>query len=510
MKRKLVQNLGALDAPEPYGVCSVGSGPAGVILGTQLVEAGQRVVMLESGNSVVDWFLDPRLKKLAEYEFTGDTNYPLTRTSARVVGGNSNFWTGRCDRFQPSDFQPHPYTPPENPWPIDYEDLRPYYARAEQTFRVRGGDLSDHMPPRKQDLPLPPKPDISALKKLMAQAEVVVDDSPTATPRKALRFFRVNKEILPEYLASPNGHLVSGVVVTRLEHDPDGTVTGARCRTFDGQEKVARAKRYVIACGGIQNPRILLLSKSEAFPHGLGNSHDRVGRGFNEHPAVNIYTKIPHNRYTIFPKHKIGRTQQYYERFREQGLGSIVPVVIQSYMFPHHLVDYKLADLPKHFFKILSRTVKATLYMGCLVEQRIQDSNRVALSENRVDAFGDPIAHLQYSFHPDDLKLLQCARELLHGVFDQLGATDRHEIQVTFSRHHQGTCRMGDNPATSVVDRNLRVHDSPNLYIPGCETLVTGAAVPPTLTLAALSHRLGDHLIELHREAERPLEVATT
>lgn len=509
-KRNLVRNLDALDAPEPYDVCIIGSGPAGTILGTQLVKAGQRVVMLESGNSLVDWLTDPRLKQLAEYQFSGDTDYPLTRTSARLVGGNSNFWTGRSDRFQPSDFEDHPYTPPNSPWPISYDDLEPYYERAEHTFRVRGGPFSEHMPPRKNPLPLPPSPDITSLKELMKPAGVVVDDSPTATPTKAFRFFKVNKEILPEYLASPNATLVSGVVITRLQHEPDGTVTGALCKTFDGVEKIARAKRYVLACGGIQNPRILLLSRSEAFPNGLGNSHDRVGRGFNEHPAVNIYTKIRHNRYTIFPKHKIGRTQQYYERFRAQGLGSVVPVIIQSYLFPHHLVDYKPVDIPKHFFKILSRTVKATLYMGCLIEQRIQDSNRVTLSGERNDVFGDPIAHLQYSYHPDDLKLLQCAREMLHGIFDKLNATDRKEIQVTFSRHHQGTCRMGDNPATSVVDRNLKLHDSPNLYIPGVETIVTGAAVPPTLTLAALTHRLGDHLIELHQEARKPVEIAAS
>jgi glucose dehydrogenase len=160
------------------------------------------------------------------------------------------------------------------------------------------------MPPRDGPLPLPPSPRIDALKALMRPAGVEVDDSPTATPRKGIRFFRVSKEILPRFLRSPHGTLVSGVTVTRLLHDARARVVGARCRTLDGAEKTVRAHTFVAACGGIQTPRLLLLSRSAMFPDGIGNRHDRVGRGFNEHPAPNIYARIPHNRHTVVPKHK--------------------------------------------------------------------------------------------------------------------------------------------------------------------------------------------------------------
>lgn len=496
----MAKDLGALDAAEPYDICIVGSGPAGTVLGTQLVEAGLKVLILESGGSIFDWLRDRRLKLLASYEYTGDTSYPLTRTSARAVGGNSNFWTGRADRFHPSDFETHPYTPPDNPWPIRYRDLEPYYDQAERTLRVRGGPFSEHMPPRSAPLALPPSPDITALKELMRPAGVVIDDSPTATPQKGIRFFRVNKEILPRFLASGRGTLVSGVVVTRLEHDAQGRIVGARCRTFDGAEKVARARTYVVAAGGIQTPRLLLLSRSSLFPNGIGNRYDKVGRYFNEHPAPNIYARIPHSRHTIVPKHKIGRTHQYYERFRPEGLGAVVPVIIQSVAFPHHLVRYKLVDMPRHALKIVSRMVKAALYMGCICEQRPVESNRVTLSSHKLDMFGDPLAHLVFNYHPDDLRLIERSRQLLHSLFDRVGATDREEIEITWSRHHQGTCRMGADPRTSVCDPDLRVHDCPNLYLVGCETFVTGSAVPPTLTIVALAHRLADHLIARGRQ----------
>lgn len=492
--RDIVNNLAALDATEPYDVCIVGSGPAGTVLGEQLVAQGLRTLMLESGNSLVDWLLDPRLKGLAEYEFTGDTEYPLTRTTARMVGGNSNFWTGRCERFHPSDFEPHAYTPPENPWPIGYWDLEPYYCRAEETLRVRGGERSEYTPPRSRPLPLGARPDITNLKKLMTRAGVVIDDSATATPSRGIRFFRINREVLPRFLASPYGTLVSGVTVTRLLHDDEARIVGAEVRTLDGSVKTARARVYVVACGGIQTPRLLLLSRSERFPDGIGNDHDRVGRGFNEHPGPNIYSKIGHNRCTLDPRHKVGRTQQFYDHFREEGLGAVLPVIIQSWFFPNHLLRYRLADMPRHALKIVRRAIQPTFYISAIVEMKPVDENRVVLSTRKRDAFGNPIPHLVFNYSPEDRRLLDRMRELMRTWFASVHATDLEEIEVTWSRHHIGTCRMGEDPRTSIVNRDLRVHECGNLYLCGSEVFVTGSAMPPVLTIVALAHRLSQHL----------------
>lgn len=501
--RDFVRNLEALDAAEPYDVCIVGSGPAGTVLGTQLAQRGVRTVILESGNSMADWLMDPRLKALAEYEFTGDTEYPLTRTTARIVGGNTNFWTGRCERFHPSDFKPHAYTPPENPWPIQYDDLEPYYCRAERTLRVRGGNLSPYTPPRSEKLPVRPRPDISKLKQLMTRADVVLDDSPTATPTKGIRFFRMHKEVLPAFLASPHGTLVSGVTVTRLMHDDDGQIVGAEAKTLEGVTKTVRARKYVVACGGIQTPRLLMLSRSKRFPQGIGNRYDRVGRGFNEHPGPNIYSKIRHNRCTLDLRHKIGRTHQFYDHFREEGLGAVLPVIIQSWFFPNHLLRYKPSDMPRHLGKIIWRAVRPTLYISAIVEMKPVDANRVVLSQTKKDPFGNPLAHLVFNYTPEDHRLLDRLRQLMHTWFDKLDATDREEIEVTWSRHHIGTCRMGEDPETSVVDPNLRVHDCPNLYLCGAEVFVTGTSMPPVLTITALAHRLADHL---HRNLTTPAQ----
>ncbi len=105
------QNLSVLERPGGFDVCIVGSGPAGTLLGTTLSSRGVQTLILESGTGLANWLTNQRLKSLAEYEYTGDTNYPLTRTTSRILGGNSNFWTGRCERLHPSDFQSHPTHP---------------------------------------------------------------------------------------------------------------------------------------------------------------------------------------------------------------------------------------------------------------------------------------------------------------------------------------------------------------------------------------------------------------
>ncbi|HKR56697.1 MAG TPA: GMC family oxidoreductase [Gemmatimonadales bacterium] len=491
-----------LDATEPYDVCIIGSGPSGMVLGGALVARGVRVLMLESGRGLRAWFTDRRIRSLARYDFTGDTDYPLTRTTSRVLGGNSNFWTGRCERFHPSDFERHAYTPPENPWPITYADLDSYYDRAEQLLRVRGGPRSGFCPPRRAPLPLPASPDISYLQRLGAVLGVTFEDSSTATPTKTLRFFKVHREILPAFLKSERITLVTGATVTRLLADADRRIVGAEVKGFDGTTKIARARYFVVSCGGIESPRVLLLSKSEQFPNGVGNSHDMVGRGFNEHPNVSFTGTLPHSWGTIVPTNKIARTHQYYSTYRAEGLGSVFPVMRQAWVLPNHIAKFRLSNVPGTMLKGLGRVFRAPFFVGAGTEMKISPANRVTLSPSRTDLFGSPIAHLIMNFSEEDRRLLDRARGLLRGWLSRLQVGSVRELEVAWSRHHQGACRMGLSPATSVVDADLRVHETPNLYVCGSEVFVTGGAMQPSLTIVALALRLADHLADRLRTAE--------
>jgi glucose dehydrogenase len=240
----------ALDPSHSYDVCIIGSGPAGTILGSSLAQRGVRTLILESGRTLWSWLTDRKLRTLAEYDYTGDTNYPLVRTASRLLGGNSNFWTGRCERLHPSDFERQPYTPPENPWPISYADLDSHYDTAERLLRVRGGPRTRFAPPRKAPLPLPGSPDISFLKTLCARAGVEVEDTATATPTQSLRLFNVQKEILPAFLKSGCGTLITGATVGRLIPGPERQIAAAEISTLDGHQATARARLFVVCCGG--------------------------------------------------------------------------------------------------------------------------------------------------------------------------------------------------------------------------------------------------------------------
>lgn len=501
-KTKVSESFNHINNDTLFDVCIIGSGPAGTVLGVNLVNAGIKTVIVESGNSLANWLTDKNIRQMADFEITGNAEYPVSNTRASMLGGTSNFWTGRCERFHPSDFEIHPYTPPDNPWPITYDELDPYYEKAEVSLRVRGTKRSEFTPRKKGPFPLENKLDISYLKDLFGKAGVSVDDSPTATPQKGIRFFKVQNEILPEFVKSLNATLVTGVTITKLIGNSDGQITGAEAKTFDGVSKIIKAKIYVLNGGGIATPRLLLLSKSENFPEGIGNAYDRVGKGFNEHAAINFYAQVKHTPGTIYPNNKIGRTHQFYSDYRKDGLGSIIPVFRQSWILPHHNMPFKVKNIPHNTMAVLKRFIKATLYIGVVTEMKISDTNRVTLSKTKKDPFGNPMAHLHLSYSDEDLQLLDKSRELVRDLYKKVNATNLYEAQVTFCRHHQGTCRMGNNPKTSVVDKNLKVHGVSNLFLGGSEVFVTGGAMQPVLTITALAHRLSDHIISKFKSSE--------
>lgn len=499
------RKLEALDTSELFDVCIIGSGPTGTIIAKSLVENGIRTVMLEAGSSLLNWLTDPQIKQYADFEATGNADYPEKHTKASLLGGTANFWTGRCERFHPSDMEKHAYTPPENPWPITYDDLDPYYEQAERILRVRGNNpRSKDAPPRKAPLPLPQTNDISFLTTLLGNIGVEVEDSPTAIPRRWIRFFNVQREILPSFVTSPNLVLVTGAIVRRLVSNADKSIVGAEVQSFTGEKKVVRARVYVLAAGGIGSPRLLLMSKSEHHPNGIGNAYDRVGRGFNDHPAVNFYAQIPHQWKTIYPLSKIARTHQFYSDYRAEGLGSILPVFRQAWLLPHHNMPLKISNIPRNALAIVKRLFNATFYIGATIEMKISDSNRVTLSTKKKDPFGDPLAHVHCDYADEDLATLERCRVLARDIYAKVGAHDIYEAQTTFGRHLQGTCRMGVDPKTSVVNTDLRVHESPNLYISGSEVFVTGGAMQPTLTIAAFAFRLAEHLVKKFKEGSPP------
>jgi choline dehydrogenase-like flavoprotein len=458
------------DLPEDdqYDVCIVGSGPAGAVLGLDLDRSGWRTILLESGPQA----LEPAVEEGAggQAASPGLIDYPLETSRFRGLGGTSTLWTGRCTRLYPLDFAVNAYTPPGAAWPIDYEELAPYYELAERTLRVSGATLSGYAPNSGNSLPLPAFANITELQLfLQHQAGITVDLTPTSNGINLTLAgpTRIANDYLPDYSASARSRLVLGAHVARLIPDRDGKIVGAEVRHPSQPPKLIRARVYVVAAGGVESARLLLLSQTAQFPQGIGNHAGLAGRYFMEHPNLHFVGTVPGMRVS---RGELGRSFQFYEEFKRQGLGSLILVFSREPERPDRL------------------SVGATLEMEPLAE------NRVFLSESRRDSHGDAAAELSLRFSERDLQTMERTRQLVRQIYADLGGALLREHEMSWSYHHLGTCRMGDDPDTSVIDANLRVHGSPNLYVAGSAGFVTGGAAHPTLAIVALSHRLADHL----------------
>jgi choline dehydrogenase-like flavoprotein len=176
---QIAQNLSAVSPERWFDVCIIGSGPAGAVLGQQLMQNGIRTVILESGHDLRGDSFDARTQKLDVYRSTGSVDYPAVATRLRALGGTANMWTGRCARLHPLDLEANAYTPAGSSWPVTYDELDPYYERGEKTLRVRAAASSKYHPPRKSPLP-PSERDLSALHSLLRGVGIEVEDSPTS------------------------------------------------------------------------------------------------------------------------------------------------------------------------------------------------------------------------------------------------------------------------------------------------------------------------------------------
>ena len=467
-------DLGALESGTPLDVCVIGSGPAGTVVGLDLARRGWRVLILESG--------PPRGRRVAggvdRYRDSGEVKYPFVSSQYRGFGGASTLWHGACPRLRPIDFQRNAYTPPTAAWPIGYEDLEPYYVRAEETLSVRRerpigdgatrGALADD----------PSWTDRGVPSSVLERVGVIVESPPVARRPGGGDCYRVGRDLLPAFSALGQHALIGAGTATELLHGHDGSVSGVQVDGRDGTRRRVRARIYVVACGGLETPRLLLMSRSRSCPDGLGNCGGVVGRFFMEHLHLEFHGAVAP------PVSARGRSFQFYEAFKQRGLGSPI-----------------LSVRPQPVGR------RGVLTIAADIEMYPSESNRLALAGDRLDRLGRPEAGLSLSLADRDRETLREVDALIRGIFARLGGAAAlpvpgHHGAVSWLYHHMGTCRMGDDQASSVTDRNLRVHGSANLYLAGSAVFVTGGGANPTLTIVALSHRLADHLHE--RLSARP------
>ncbi len=534
----------------------VGAGAAGGVMAKELSTAGFRVVVLEQG----PWrrekdFTHDEVGVVARGGMINDPKkQPNTfrKTPAetakiqpavgycKTVGGGSVHFTANYWRFHPEDFHERSVWGPVEgadlrDWPISYDDLEPYYTKAEWDLGISGlGGSNPFDGPRSKPYPLPPMP-VKSSGVLFERAAKKLGYHPFPAPMAVLsqpyrgRAACVHcgfceafgcemgakssslAAVIPVAVKTGRCEIRPNSYARKIETGKNGRVNGVIYFDSNGKEIFQRAKAVVVCANGAETPRLLLMSKSNAFPQGLANSHGNVGKylmfdngpyafGVFDHPLNEyksiVVTRVLHDFYRSDPKRGFyggagldGRFDPYPASFALNGMPADIPQWGSEW-------KRSVGQYYTHMMGVLAHT-------SCLAVEQ----NSISLDDQVKDAWGMPAIRVTFKNHPDDMKTIRFMTERQKEILETAGARkvwfDPTTLEETnYSVHLMGSCRMGDDPATSVVNRWNRTHDVPNLFLVDGSSLVTAARQQPTATIQALAYRTADHIQHSARRGE--------
>lgn len=472
------------------GVCIVGAGAAGISLARALAGHHVDVCLVESGGLEPD----AAAQSLNEAENVGLPYFPLDANRLRVFGGTTQLWAGWCRPLDALDLAPRPWVP-HSGWPITASDLLPYYRRAYELCELPASSYH----PGDWEHPL----DAAG-----AQSANVISKLYRLSP--PTRFGRTYRETLAR---ATNVQVLLHASAMELEANTDATgIVRLRIGCLSGNRFWVRARHYVLAAGGVENARLLLLSK-------LDNERDAVGRYFMEHMHFPAATFLQPMRTPAIHSGGAGRVATRLAlspsiQEREQLLNhSVMLTPVHWYDQLTHAVARRLARrvhplrdrLPPAFDPGVApggqRAKRWRLHFT--FEQTPHPESRITLTTQH-DALGMQRVRLEWRTTPLDRHTAEHAPHLIGAELERIGFG---RIKRTASLdawpppplqglrgHHMGTTRMSVDPRAGVVDPQCRVHGIANLFVAGSSVFPTAGAGTPTLTIVALALRLADHL----------------
>lgn len=520
-------------------VIIVGSGIAGALLAADLSATGIKVAILEAGATVdraeaTQRYWDALIKvpecpypptPQAEHPVSDNLDYwyrqngpdKFKSTYLKVVGGTTWHWLGTCLRHVPSDFRLKSLYGRGVDWPISYDDLEPFYARAEFEIGVAGDSYAPLGAPRSSNYPMPAIPQTyldKAYEKALEGSVYEVRATPqgrNSTDRDQRPACCGNASCIPvcpvqaKYDATVHlsraqkggASLHEQSTATFVEIGPDRHVAAIRFKRPDGSEGRAVGKIFVIAAHAIETPRLLLNSRSDDSPQGVANGSDQVGRNLMDHPtqlswALSNDPVWPYRG----PLSTSGIENLRDGPFRRERPAFRIEIGNDGWSWPTGAPISTAADLARTGLKsgaldaALKHHASRHVRLASLVEQLPDADNRVTLAPNERDMYGVPLPQLSYRLDDYVRAGLAATRAAHAEIFARLGTTQvQHQPAPEGAGHIIGTARMGADPRTSVVDRDLRSHDHQNLFLLGSAVFPTAATANPTLTIAALSLR---------------------
>jgi choline dehydrogenase-like flavoprotein len=514
-------------------VCIVGAGAAGITVASEFDGSSQTVCLVESGS----YDPDEATQSLCDIDIVG---YPVREnfmSRARYFGGSCNLWAGRSMKLTELDIAPREWIP-HSGWPITYAELDRYYGKAEKILRIPSFERFEHITLRRQ----------------MGQQEQELFDNDDLKPnismwaKKPLRFGAAYRAQLKR---SRNISVYLNANVTEILLNREGTsVEALSVATLTGKKLCIKAKRFVLACGGMETARLLLVSRG-VQKEGVGNQFDVVGRYYMDHPRT-VFGKVKlsgqHrlplllgiplaegmaqvgiqfsesmqkregllNHYLTFERQWSEQTAKAYQSF----VHTMKILLRKGYSGNRFSISgAKLAQVPEliyllaprelmpHFLYRMVKAVKNKISGGVTelivvnyCEQAPNPQSRVYLSQER-DKLQMNRLVLDWKVGDDETKSMVRLQELVDSYLKKthIGYLDHTSQQLTDlyytdASHHIGTTRMSNDPRTGVVDSDCRVHGVNNLFLVGSSVFPTSGYANPTLTIVALAIRLAEHL----------------
>lgn len=488
------------DVSGDYDVCIAGGGVAGIVIAVTMAEQGKRVLLLEAGG------LSPSLESQDIYKgaIIGKEYRDLSLVRLRYLGGSSNHWGGFCRPLEPYDFESRPQIN-ESGWPISYSDVHRHQAKACEIFGF-------------EDFPEPDYPERAFGN--LAHVEF----------RYSLVAFGV--KYMDTLTGSDAIDVVLNANVTDVELDTEnGAVTHFEYRGYGegAPRKRASARNYVIAMGGLENPRFLL-NANRQLPNGVGNQNDLVGRYFMEHPHFTI------GEYAVDPSvSDFGRDREFLiptQRFMDDNRVATCAVRFDQILFPTSTgLGTRIKERTRNFicntpsvkrvYNIFDSeiycpppwlrfvTAQDSAKLRAVGEQAPNPSSRVKLIEER-DSLGQRRIALDWrltDFEKRTMKtsVLEAARFFARADYGRIRLEDwflddahpfldMSDGEEVIGPHHMGTTRMASSPHHGVVDADCKVFGTTNLYIAGSSVFPTCGYANPTFTIVQLALRMADHL----------------
>ena len=544
---------------ETYDAIIVGAGAAGGIVAGVLCEAGWRVLLLERGREMTtaeigrDHLRNHRHSTYGHNTGPDLSDAPRTaqdwrgfvqqlqphesgyQNNAAVVGGGTRVYGAQAWRFMRDDFRmasrygvPHQSSLAD--WPISYDDLEPYYERAEWEVGVAGaGDANPYQSPRKRDYPMPPVPDTLSRHILKRGAQILgwnafpvpllINTVPRhgrgaciecqhcvgfACPTDAKNGSQ--NTLLPRALATGNCQLVSGAMTEKIETDARGNVIGVTyfANSADTermpQRVEARAKVVIVSAGAIESARLLLHSASSQHPRGLGNDYDMVGRNLQGHYYPGAHGLFEQTVYDgLGPGVALATCE-----FNHGNPGVIGGGMLANDFIKLPILFYRGAlppDAPRWGAagkRFMRENYTRTLQVTGPVQEIPHPDARVTLDGAVKDRWGIPVARLSGATHMETVRTAEFMREQAEKWLKASGAQRVWSAPLgqflSGGQHQAGTCRMGRDPRASVTDKWGRVHSHDNLFVVDGSLHVTNGGFNPVLTIMALAFRSADYL----------------